>query len=464
MFSRQRPTFGLILAAASAVLLAGCSTTGTPAPGAPGPGTVAQSQDPVTTGPAGGPAGRFRVTSVSDPELLTAASVTIEFADGQISVDGGCNQLFGALTIAGSTLSSPKMGMTTAACDNALMAQDEWLSDFFNEPVGYQLDGDTLTLTQGDVTLVLAAARVADLPLTGTLWTLTRLNNAGSATAVPDGVKASLLIRDEEAVVEAGCNLVTGRATLTKSQLTLKMSGITEMDCPPEVMAVEKQVLTVFGTTADYRINGSELTLTSGQTGLVFAGGGDPTLPQEDTTDPSPTGTIAPAEPTSAPDPATAPDTAPPDTSATVPTTGSQPEALTLTDRSWTLTGIVDGGTPGPVPGNVRATIVVEDGQIAINAQCNSIGGTAQVADSTLTVSDIVMTMIACDGDPGVVENAMLKVFRSADNTANVLDYVIVGKTLTITGDGGGLVFTTGKPGEGAGVGPDRSTQPLPTL
>jgi len=439
---------------ACAALLAGCSGSDSPAPGitggsGPSTGSVEQStgsvgQSTVTTAPTEVLAGTFRMTSVSDPELLAAAPVTITFADGQLSVDGGCNQLFGELKMADSTFSSPQMGMTTVSCDPALMDQDVWLRAFFDEPVGYQLEAGTLTLTQKDVTVVLTAAQDVASPLDGTTWTLTGLNNGDSMSTVPDGVKASLLISGGNATVKTGCNTGTGSATVTDSQLTLRL-GVTQIGCKPEVMAVEQQVLSVLGKTADYRINGTELTISSGPLGLVFQATDAP-VPTE-TDPPGSTDTTGTEEPPAA---GTA--------TTNAPGTGAK-----LSGRSWVLTRIVDGDTTSKVPGGVDARISISDGRISIDARCNSIGGDVTVTDSQLTVSNIIMTMMACAGDEGVVENAMLNVFRSADNSDNVLDYVIKGGKLTITGPGGGLVFTSEKPAETAGIGPDKSTQPLPT-
>jgi heat shock protein HslJ len=99
----------------------------------------------------------FASTSVSGHELVTDTVVTLSFEDGTVGANAGCNSLSGGFTIEGGALTIGVLASTMMACDEALTAQDEWLSAFLSDDPAIGLDGDVLTLEEGDVTVTLSA-------------------------------------------------------------------------------------------------------------------------------------------------------------------------------------------------------------------------------------------------------------------------------------------------------------------
>ena len=96
----------------------------------------------------------FVVTTAEGQALVEGSQVSIAFADGSISVQGGCNTLFGGYAIDGSTLAlTGPLASTRMACADDLMAQDDWLAAMLADAPDVELVGDALTLATDDVRL-----------------------------------------------------------------------------------------------------------------------------------------------------------------------------------------------------------------------------------------------------------------------------------------------------------------------
>ena len=151
----------------------------------------------------------FVSTAVEGHDLVPDSTITISFQDGSVSVNAGCNTMFGGYTVTGDVLSAPTLAMTQMACDQALMEQDTWISALVSSDPTFTLDGDTLTITGSDAQVVTLVA-VADEPLEGVRWVVDGLLANEGVSTVPIGAEASITITDGTAAVEAGCNTGSG--------------------------------------------------------------------------------------------------------------------------------------------------------------------------------------------------------------------------------------------------------------
>ena len=97
----------------------------------------------------------FESTSVTGYELVPDSVVTLEFIDGRISADAGCNTQNGDADVVDGVLEVGDLASTMMACDEPLMAQEQWLGGFLEDGPEVTLDGTTMTLTSGEVVMEL---------------------------------------------------------------------------------------------------------------------------------------------------------------------------------------------------------------------------------------------------------------------------------------------------------------------
>lgn len=76
--------------------------------------------------------------------------------DGTVAGNSGCNGFGGAYTAEGNQVTFKDIVSTLVACDDPRMAQERAVQRVLTDTADYKIDGNTLTLTNGDMTLVLA--------------------------------------------------------------------------------------------------------------------------------------------------------------------------------------------------------------------------------------------------------------------------------------------------------------------
>lgn len=89
----------------------------------------------------------FVATSFEPDGIVDGSEITIEFADGRLSVNGGCNGQGGDYTVDDGQLGVGALMSTMMACDDALMTQDQRLAELLSSSPTIALADDTLTLT-----------------------------------------------------------------------------------------------------------------------------------------------------------------------------------------------------------------------------------------------------------------------------------------------------------------------------
>jgi heat shock protein HslJ len=100
----------------------------------------------------------YNSTSVTGQDMVADTTVKLAFEADTMSVNGGCNAMGGPYAVDSGKLAwSGEPHSTMMACSDELTAQDDWLRQAFSD--GFEAtsedDGNTLTLTQGDVTIEL---------------------------------------------------------------------------------------------------------------------------------------------------------------------------------------------------------------------------------------------------------------------------------------------------------------------
>jgi heat shock protein HslJ len=259
------------------LILAGCATAGGPSGGSGAPSDGA----PPNGDPDAVDGRTFLSTAITqdgdDFALVDGTQVRIAFADGQVSVNAGCNTIGGTYLVADGRLQFDGGSMTEMGCDPALHDQDEWVSQFLGSDPQVALDGDELTLTSGGVVMTLLDREVADpdLPLTGTTWTVTSIITGDAVSTVPDGATSTFEFADDGTVsVHTGCNTGGGRYELDGSTLRFADVAVTEMACDGAGGQLESFVLPILGADGlEIAIEAGSLTMMAGNDGLGLTGG-----------------------------------------------------------------------------------------------------------------------------------------------------------------------------------------------
>ena len=101
----------------------------------------------------------YTSTEVRGHDLVEGSQVTLTFDDGRISANAGCNTMNGAATWEGETLEvEGPLASTMMACEEPLMEQDTWLSDFLTSSPDLAVEGDELTLGDDSAGMTLTRA------------------------------------------------------------------------------------------------------------------------------------------------------------------------------------------------------------------------------------------------------------------------------------------------------------------
>jgi heat shock protein HslJ len=250
------------------LVVAGCSSAASPsASDGAGPGTVD---------------GRTFLSSdlTQDGEprpLVDGTQLRLAFADGQVTVNAGCNTIGGTYRVEDGRLLFEGGSMTEMGCDPALHDQDEWVGEFLGSDPELDLDGADLTLTSAGVVMTLVDREVADpdRPLTGTTWTVTSIITGDAVSTVPDGATATFEFADDGTVsVHTGCNSGSGRFEVSGSTLRFIDVAVTEMACDGPGGALEAIVLPLLGADEiEFAIDAGSLTLIAGNGGLGLTAG-----------------------------------------------------------------------------------------------------------------------------------------------------------------------------------------------
>ncbi len=206
------------------------------------------------------------------------------------------------------------------------------------------------------------------------------------------GTRVTLTFRDDGTLgAQAGCNMMGGTWSLDGTTLRIEIGAMTEMACAEDRMAQDEWLASWLAGGLTAATEGDELVLTGA--GVTM------TLLDEEVANPD----------------------------------------QSLEGTTWVLDGLEVGvgadGTVSSVPGGVRATIRIEDGDLAVDTGCNTGSASATVDGATLTIGPIALTRMACEPAATEVERFMTQILQGE------MLVEVDGTTLRVTGPNGGLTF-----------------------
>lgn len=218
--------------------------------------------------------GTFISTGITGHELVQDSVVRMTFEGDQLSVQAGCNRIFGQYAVEDGTLTASQLATTQMACSEDLMAQDDWLTDFLSSGPEVTQSADGLVLSGGGVELTLTDRMVAesDLALERQTWVLNTVYTQSANTNIRGMENTALTFEGGQVQLDTGCNTGGGTYTLDGDALTLGPMRMTLMACPDPAMEIETlmtSVLSQMDLTVELEASTLKLTAPDG-TALGF--------------------------------------------------------------------------------------------------------------------------------------------------------------------------------------------------
>jgi heat shock protein HslJ len=254
-----------LVTAATVVLLAGCTSSGSGAPA--------------------WPVGReFVATHITenghDRPLIPGTRLLVEFETDKIVAHAGCNEMDLSVTPSSDRINVTEQSTTLIACPDGLNDQDQWLAAFFTAGPTWHLSGDQLTLATATTTIDLLDERVAEPhPIVGSRWVVADQFDRHVVSSLPQGIGTITFGADGTVTAVTGCATFTGSFTIDQNVVptTISFAQLAKTDsvsCPPNLepldAAVQRTLIGDVTATVKDRIltlttvDGTGLTLTAG--------------------------------------------------------------------------------------------------------------------------------------------------------------------------------------------------------
>lgn len=322
-------------------------------------------------------------------------AVTAEFSqDSKMFGNAGCNQyqtVFKATPQGEFSVEPP--ATTRMMCPENLMEIEQAYLQALEASEGFDFSPEGRlvinykTADGQEADLVFAIGQVS---LVNTAWSLFSYGDAANPQPVPQGLIITAQFGEDGMVNgSAGCNNYTAGYMIEGDTITIQTPASTMMMCPSG-MQEESIYLASLSQAQSYRINGANLTITlaDGQV-LIF-------------------------------------------TSLNLP----------LEKTLWTLVN-VEGQ---PLPAELTLTAFFEPdpavsgtGTISGNSGCNQFGGSYQITDNSLSVSELFTTMMACEESAMDVETAYIQALSTSQT------FAITGMNLVVSSEQGVLTFSASR-------------------
>ena len=206
-------------------------------------------------------------------------------------------------------------------------------------------------------------------PTAQTLGGRTFLSTKVDGPALVPGTVIRISFQNGNVSVNAGCNSFGGPYRVDGNNLVVGQIVTTEIGCAPDLMAQDQWIAGLLGG-ATIGLEGNTLTLALSGIRVTFLDRvvADPDRP--------------------------------------------------LPGTRWVVDGIITGGVVSSVPAGVTAAITLTDKHVDVETGCNTGGATAQVADGSITFSDLVLTKKACLNGTAALESAIVAVLRGTASYA----------------------------------------------
>lgn len=314
---------------------------------------------------------------------------------GRVSMQADCNQVNGTYTTDGNQLTITPGPSTLVACPEGSLG-DEYVRQLTNVSSYFFKDGKLILefkFDSGSMTFVPSAPE----GLAGTKWEVVNYNNGKQAVVslIPDTAITLNFGTDGRVNGNASCNNYMGPFDTLGDILHVGGLATTFKLChkPDGVMAQEMRYLTALQSAQTFEIAGDTLTIR--------------------------------------------------DNSGAMQVVAKMVAPTTLAGSAWDVTGYNNGkqAVVSLLNGTAITLNFGDDNRVNGNSGCNSYGGGFTSTDTTLQVSQLITTLMAC-GEPEGVMAQEQQYLAALQNSAT---YEISGDMLTIRDASGAMQVTATK-------------------
>ena len=215
----------------------------------------------------------FHLESAQGYELV-ADGARISFPDDRdFSFSAGCNNLGGTFSVEDDVFILGSAYSTEMGCDAALMDEDIWFTSFFQSSPTLSFDGERLTFTGTEATLVFLDSEIAtpDQDLVGPTWEIDTFIDGEAASAFNLAESPTLSFSaDGNVDIFGGCNGGGGSYEVGDDG-SISFSDLisTEMACDDTTMSAENHVFAVLGESGlTFEIDANRLTIMGSSKGI----------------------------------------------------------------------------------------------------------------------------------------------------------------------------------------------------
>jgi heat shock protein HslJ len=197
-------------------------------------------------------------------EELQDLGIDAVFEGTTVSGFSGCNQYNAEYTVSGDSLEIGPIATTMMACPEEIMEIEQSYFTALERSSSFTVDGDTLTIFDGDGSRLLAYVRAEPPALTGITWTVTGYNNGKQAvvSAIVGTELTATFAEDGTVSGSGGVNTFSGPYTVGPLAISIGPLSATEMSSDqPGVMEQEARYLDALQSAARYRLEGDMLEL-----------------------------------------------------------------------------------------------------------------------------------------------------------------------------------------------------------
>ena len=198
--------------------------------------------------------------------LVPGTRIRLNFDDEgrRVGANAGCNHMGGEARVENGRLVAGDLAMTAMGCDGGRSEQDAWLAKFLSDKPTIRANGAELVLANNTTEIRLLDRTVADpdRPLIGTRWVVESIIDRDTASSIPQGAVAHVLLNaDGTFTGNSGCNSMGGGAVIATP--TIRFAGVytTKMACEEGRIRLEQAVLGVLQDTVNYEIVADVLRL-----------------------------------------------------------------------------------------------------------------------------------------------------------------------------------------------------------